>query len=323
MLDWGYFSREEKPTFSPDSMDGVLARYRDYLVKIRANSEKTIDIHLRALRRFLTIRERIHGSLDLKSMTKREILEIYSALIKAHPYSIDWRSSTTSSLRCFLRFLHWERIVDETFIDLLPKVYQWSMADIPKGLKEDELKKLLNAPDEKTPNGIRDKLVLLLLATLGLRASEVVRIKLDDIQWRKKVLFVHTLKTKKELKMPLCETVLAALRDYIVEARPKCDYREVFVRTKAPIRPFKSSSAITSIVRLYIAKAGIIRDRNCGSHALRHTIATLMINKGVALKEISDLLGHARIETTRIYAKVDMTSLRKVSCEFPKCNWED
>lgn len=321
MTQRGFFRPDQQVEFAPTSVNGLLARYTQYLKTICGNSDKTIDIHIRALNRFLTIRERVHGSIDLEHLTKKEIVDIHSLLIEEHPYSLDWRSSTTSSLRSFLRFLNWERISDESFIGLLPVVRRWKLSSVPKALKEDELKALIASPDRTTAVGRRDYAVLVLLGTLGLRASEIVAMRLEDIGWRKRMITVRQPKTKKVLEMPVSETILSALKDYVTESRPKCECREVFVRTKAPVRPLKSSSAITSLVGMHMAKAGILRDRHKGAHALRHTFATLLVNKGVPIKDISDLLGHAHVHTTGIYAKVDLSSLRKISGEFPTCGW--
>lgn len=121
--------------------------------------------------------------------------------------------------------------------------------------------------------------------------------------------------------MPLTDEAFDALVDYLKHARPKVLDRRIFIRDKAPLRGFVSAAAITSLVSAHVIRSGIQRAVYKGPHLLRHTLATMLVNRGTPIKQVSDMLGHKEIETTRIYAKVDLTSLRKIANPFPTCNW--
>ena len=307
---------------APDSIDGILARYREYLAKIRALAASSIVHYSYMAELFLSARLSDNHKLELSSITGKDVMAIYETVIPMHP-SFDWHRSSSSCLRDFLRFLHWERICPENLAGIVPPVRKWKMAEVPEALTEDKLTQLLRTPDRNTPLGKRDYTILVMLATLGMRASEIVNLEFKDIHWRQRMIVIPGVKTRREREMPLPDAVFEALYDYIKNARPQCDSKRVFLRSTAPIRGFASSPAVTTIVSRYTDKSGIDRKKHKGSHMLRHTFATLLINRGVPLKTLSDMLGHNNLDTTRIYSKVDLHNLRKIVCEFPECNRKD
>lgn len=308
---------EETAVFSPDSIEGVLLRYKEYLTKICALSEKSIYVHELAIRRVLNIRLRLNGNqLQLEKIKAKDVLDTLHVLLALNA-SMDWKSNITSCTRVFLRFLFWEQIIPEDLGHIVPSVIKWKLQDFPKAINAKQIEALLATPDRSTPTGIRDYSVLILLVTLGVRASEIVALTLDDIHWQRRMLTVPACKSHKKREMPLSDVALDALSDYIYNVRPKCESRCVFLRLKAPIRGFASSSAVTTLVRDNIIKSGIQTPGPKGPHILRHSFATILVNKGVALKEIADLLGHSALNTTKIYTKVDLSSLRKLVTPFP------
>jgi len=314
--------KEEKKVYSSDSIDGLLIRYEDYLRQIRGLSSKTYERHILFARRILAIRRQLnHGALSLEKLTAGEALDITNILLDVHG-SCDWKSTMTSSIRIFLRFLNWEKIIPTDFGHIIPSFMHWKLADIPCGLTERQLQKLLETPDRTTAVGKRDYAVLVILATLGIRASEVIALTTQSVHWRKRTLTVPACKTRKEREMPLSDLALFALDDYCRNARPDTDCKTLFIKTKAPYVGFANSSGVTTLVTQNVIRSGIHKPSKRGSHMLRYTLATLLVNRGVSYKEAADILGHDCIETTRIYAKTDLNSLRKVVTEFPKCTWE-
>jgi len=299
---------------SADSVAGVLLRYRDYLIKLRGLSAKSCDLHMRVVKRFLEAREQQCGGLRLSELTRGDVLAYAAAVAAAH-HSVDWKASVTSTVRVFLRFLCWERVLSEDLSRSVPSVIQWKLADIPKNIPFEEVRQLIEAPDRSTPTGKRDRAVLMLLGILGLRAGEVAALCLDHLDWRGGSLKVPAAKSRRERVLPVPSEVAEALCDYIQNGRPRLDYREVFVSSRAPLHPMGSTS-VSWIVRKYVLQAGIDAPKK-GSHMLRHSLATHLLNEGVAMKEIADILGHGQIETTQVYAKVDLRRLREVPLPFP------
>lgn len=174
---------------------------------------------------------------------------------------------------------------------------------------------MLRHCDRRTALGRRDYAILILLARLGLRAGEVVRLNLEDIDWENARITVCG-KGGKWALLPLPPDVARAIAIYLRRDRPRCACRRVFTRDYAPIGGFNRASAIASIVKRALARAGVASARK-GAHLLRHSLATDMLRKGASLDEIGEVLRHKSPDTTAIYAKVDLNSLRTLALPWP------
>jgi site-specific recombinase XerD len=173
----------------------------------------------------------------------------------------------------------------------------------------------LNSCDRNTALGKRNYAILLLLARLGLRAGEVVALTLEDLDWEAGLITVRG-KGKRAAQLPLPVEGGTALADYLRQARPPCASRRVFIRAKAPRVGLANSIAICSLVERALQRAGM-KSAYRGSHLFRHSLATQLLNQGASLGEIGELLRHRRPDTTAIYAKVDLSSLRAIALPWP------
>jgi integrase/recombinase XerD len=218
-------------------------------------------------------------------------------------------------LRSFFRFLRAEGLVDERFEDAVPMVPH-RRSGLVRHLAPDSLEQLIASLDTSSPRGLRDKAIILCIARLGLRVSEVTRLRLDDIDWRAAVVRVRARKTGHGAVLPITGEVGAALADYLQGGRPATAAREVFVlvasRPGAPISDDIVGRAVDNALR----RAGIEAPTR-GGNLLRHSLATGLLARGVGLVEIADLLGHSSLATTRIYAAVDIDALRQVALPWP------
>lgn len=300
----------------PDSVAGILIRYDKYLEKIRGMSQKSRNLHRRDIKRFLDARYNRLGDLKLAELTAAEVLN-YVRESLATPYSSATKSVILNCLRRFLRFLCWERIQGCDLSRAVPSVRRWKLATVPKHLPAEQVRVLLNNPRSDTPIGQRDRAILMLLAMLGLRAGEVTALKLDHVHWREGRLTVPRAKMARQRSLPLPPQVAEALCLYLQHGRPKTRSRTIFLRRHAPVKPL-SSSQVGTIVRTHMFQAGIKEPPAMGSHVLRHSLATCLVNEGVPLKQIADILGHVNIVSTSIYAKVDVRRLSEVPFPFPK-----
>lgn len=167
------------------------------------------------------------------------------------------------------------------------------------------------------PGDIRDRALLLLFATTGMRNGEVRALQLQDIGWRAGEVFVRRTKGKRDRVAPLLEEAGAALADYILRARPKIDSPYVFLSSAPPVRPYKSASPISRIVRKRLQHAGIELTARAGAHLLRHSLATRLVGRRRPINEVADLLGHRSINTTALYVKVAASQLAEVALPFP------
>ena len=168
-----------------------------------------------------------------------------------------------------------------------------------------------------TPIDLRDRAVLLLLATTGVRNGELRALQLQDIDWRAGEIFVRRTKGKRDRVAPLIDETGAALADYILRARPKVDSPYVFLSFTAPVGPFKFAASISRMVRKRLQRGGVDLGRVAGAHLLRHSLATHLVGRRRPINEVADLLGHRSINTTALYVKVAASQLAEVALPFP------
>lgn len=219
-------------------------------------------------------------------------------------------------IRAFLRYLHLKGFISAALADCVPSIRRWRLAGLPTFLPPAKVQKVLDACDRTTAMGHRDYAVLMLLAKLGLRASEVATLNLDDIDWQSGTILVHG-KGRRQATMPLRHDVGTAIVAYIRHGRPASTCRRVFLRTLAPHVGFASGCAITMIAKQALERAGIDGYAHHGAHLFRHSLATDLLRSGASFAEIGQLLRHRSIDSTRIYAKLDIEKLRELSLPWP------
>lgn len=197
-----------------------------------------------------------------------------------------------------------------------PRIYEHE--GIPSALQAEEVQKVLEVTrSDCSPTGLRDYAILLLLARYGLRAAEIVRLRLDDIDWRRDVLRVRHTKTGTSSELPLLIEPGEALLRYLEKARPRSTDREIFLRILPPHRPFKDGSILNCITSARLRAAGVRPQGRKGPHAFRHARAVSLLRSGVPLKVIGDLLGHTTAQATAEYLKLATEDLRAVGLELP------
>jgi len=236
---------------------------------------------------------------------------------RVQPMRRSSKKSVTVHLRSFLRHLHGSgRVRDLASAVIGPKLYAFE--DIPSALPAGEVEKILQcARQDRSPMGLRDYAILVLLSTYGLRAGEITALRLEDIDWSHDRLRIHHSKTGVRSELPLLPLPGEALLEYLRKARPKTDRREVFLRTRAPYRAFRDGSSLYMVVGLRLTAAGICREIKKGCHAFRHAKAAELLRSAVPLKVIGDVLAHRSTRSTMTYLKLDVAQLREVALEIP------
>jgi site-specific recombinase XerD len=227
------------------------------------------------------------------------------------------RKSPGAAVRIFLRYLVTRGLVPAGLEAAVPGMRVWTHASLPEHLSSEEVSRLLTTVSaDGTAMGRRNYALLLLLARLGLRALEAARLRLDDVDWRTGVVVLRARKTHRERVLPLPEDVGQALLAYLRHGRPATPCRELFLEHTAPYHPLQTASAITKVVKRLLPKAGIAR-RSSGAHLFRHTVATQMVRRGASFKAVADVLGHQSLQTTGLYAKLDLAALAQVALPWP------
>jgi integrase/recombinase XerD len=328
-LKQGTYSKSARARFSSDALgwfkllgclkiierlplpfEKELQQYVDYMRHEQGLAETTIKSRIHLLQDFL--KEVWHSCTSLLDLTPLVIDEI---LIKKHDtggYSRRTVQSYGTVIRSFVRH---QDALGQCRSGLAatikaPRVYRYE--SLPSSPSWDDVQTVLKDTEGDHPTDIRDRAILMLLSIYGLRCSEVVKLRLEDIDWKGELLHLKRAKTSRPQTFPLIQTVGDAILRYIQEVRQnQSTVREVFLCRRAPYRRL-TNSGVYRIVSMRLKPLGSSL-RHYGPHALRHACATHLINEGVSLKEISDQLGHQGLETTRIYAKVDLTSLRQIA----------
>jgi site-specific recombinase XerD len=299
----------------PTPVEAALGQFQNYLRQERSLSEATVINYTPVARSFLSGRFP-KGVVHCQQITAADV----TAFVQRQATLVTSKRAplVVTALRSFLRYLFHRGIVAIDLATCVPTIATWSLSKVPRFLAGEQIQKILDSCDRETAIGKRDYALLLLLARLGLRAGEVVALTLEDFDWEAGLVTVRG-KGKRMAQMPLPSEVGTAIADYLSTGRPQCSNRRLFIRAKAPLTGFASSVAICSLVDRALERAGV-ESKYRGSHMFRHSLATLMLNNGASLPEIGDLLRHRRPDTTRIYAKVDLVSLRSIALPWPGGN---
>lgn len=286
--------------------------FEQFLRVERGLTRTTIIRHLPVLRRFL--QERCdRGSLRLSRLTAADI----ARFIQRHARDQSPRSAQCLcwTMRAFARYLLYRGHITTDLADSVPSIRRWRCASLPGHLSPRQIQQVLNGCDRRTAVGRRDYAILLLLARLGLRANEIATLTLYAVDWQSGQLTICG-KGRRRAPMPLPASVGAAIADYLQQGRPRSDSRRLFLRDLTPHIGFASSAAVSMIAKTALMRAGIEVPR-MGTHLFRHSLATQLLRAGVTLTEIGQVLRHKGHDTTRIYAKVDVTALRSIALRWP------
>jgi site-specific recombinase XerD len=253
---------------------------------------------------------------DLANVTKLDAKAIVNFVLRyVHDHGRASAQYATRALRSFFRFLRHRGYVETDLASAVPRVAFWSLAGLPKHLPPDGVDRVLAKCNNTTVIGRRNHAIVLILARLGLRSCEVADLSLDDLDWQHGLVRVRSSKGGRSTCMPLPTDVGQALASYLEQARPRCACREVFLRHRAPVSGL-TRMAIRHVASAAIRSAGII-GVCLGSHTFRHTLATDLLRYGASLDEIGEILRHKDVNTTAIYAKVDLATLRPLAMCWP------
>jgi site-specific recombinase XerD len=283
-----------------------------YLRDDRALAQATRVNYIPFIRGFLTDRFG-HGPVTLARLNASDVVRFVQR--QAPRLQLKRAKLLTSALRSFLQYVRYRGDIALDLAAAVPAVANWSMPSIPRAIPAEQVRQLLASISRRTAIGRRDYAIVLLLARLGLRASEVAFLELDDIDWSTGRVSVRG-KGGQRTALPVPADVGAAMVAYLRHGRPRSTSRRVFLRSKAPIRGFLSQCAIGSLVRHALQRAGIDAPTT-GAHQFRHALATQMLRQGASLTEIGEVLRHHSPQTTTIYTKVDLNALRPLALPWP------
>lgn len=291
--------------------DRVLQEFATHLDSERGMTEKAVRTYDRYTRLFIDDRFGA-GAIDWNAIRGTDIHRFILRLTKK--YCPGTTGLIITALRSFFRFLKIYGHIDTDFSKYIPSVPNWRATNLPYHLSANEVEILLNNINRDTDVGKRDYAILQLLIRLGLRACEVANLSLEEINWSGAEITVHGKGLRKK-RLPIPSDVGHALASYL-KVRRKRDTRRVFLRTFPPYNGV-TSPLIGAMVRAMIKRAGLTPYKS-GSHLLRHTAATQMLRRGASLTEVGMVLGHMDVNSTAIYAKVDLATLQLLARPWPR-----
>jgi integrase/recombinase XerD len=298
---------------STRSIEEVLTDFDRHLEGQRGCTEGTRQ-HYRREARALLVRVFSDQPIDWNHLTAAQIADFVGG--RAQKLSLVSRQNPATAIRSLLRFLTSEGLILAGLAGAVPPIWRSKHATVPRHVSAEQLENILTLCSSEGPVAMRNRAMVLLSARLGLRPSEVLKIRLQDLDWTTGSVLIRAGKTSRERVLPLPEDAGAALARYLHEARPFSTERAVFLRRKSPHLPLRGNGFMAKIVNRLLRQAGIGAPCS-GAYVLRHTLATTMVCSGASFKEVADILGHGSLTTTGIYAKLDLPSLAKVALPWP------
>lgn len=289
-----------------------VSEYRRYLIQQRGLAESCLLNYTSFVEKFLSDRF-AENEPCLTSLCSADVTSFIT--LQVSQLSRGRAKSLVTALRSYLRYLLHQGDITVDLAGCIPSVATWSLATTPKSLPVGTVQRVLEQQNQTTPLGRRNYAIILMLARLGLRAGEVVRLNLEDIDWKNGVIRIRR-KGGRWTPLPLLNEVGEALAAYLHSGRPQSSCRRVFLRHRAPVSGFAHTITVSSIVRRLLIRTGVDSART-GAHLLRHSLAVDLLRKGASLDEIGDVLGHRSQNTTAIYAKVDLAALRPLALAWP------
>jgi len=300
------------PEIGPrDQWSRLLDPYRIYLVDVRGLVASTVRQHL------ATVSDFLHRVLDrrrsLRDLTSAHI-DRYLAL-KGSEVGRFSLQHTVAQLRSFFRYSLAHDVIRAPLDHIdTPRTYRGERP--PRALPWPLVQRLLRSINRAGKGGWRDYVILHLMAHYGLRPSEIAALRLDSIDWDTKTVRIEQRKTRSALLLPLASRTLAILRRYLSTGRPASTHPELFLRVRCPAGPIKHTG-ICDLFSKHAERIGLLHN-HYSAYSLRHGFAVRLLQRGVGIKAIGDLLGHRSLECTQVYLRLDTEMLRAVALPVPR-----
>ena len=291
----------------PAKWNPVVEKYLIYCKEEKYNVDRSIKIKQDYLTRLLSYFSK-HGVLELKDFCRQNIVSFVNEVIEKGTVS---KRRNFNILRDFLLFLFIEGILEEDLSIYIPKIKSTRRKKLPVYFKQEEIEEKLKEIPRERKIEKRDYAIILIAARLGLRVSDILNIKLKDIEWEQHKLNIIQPKTKHVNALPLTKEVGWAIIDYVQHARPKCNCEYLFVKMRYPFEKLEQFNRFNKYF-----ETEEIENTKKGIHNLRHSLAKNMLDQEIPLHTISSVLGHKSLETTsNTYLSIDTKHLKDCSLE--------
>lgn len=295
--------------------DSIIKDYINYLLNLGIQ-ENTIIRKLGAPYLFLKYID--YNNFKVKSISKEIVYDYLNVLSKMN-WKLTYLDRNKFDLKIFLNWLFENKKTKITGDLILPRIKWHERTNIKSYYTKDEINALINAIDTKTDKGKEDFLIISIICYLGLRISDVINLKLNNIDFNNNIISIIQYKTKEKLVLPLIDEIRYPLIDYLKNIRPNdADIDFIFITNEKPYKQKNSLKRGSRKIEKYLKKAGVnINGRKHGFHSLRFSFSTMLLSKDVDLYSISTILGHQDIKTTMSYLDIDILKLKELALEVP------
>ena len=291
------------------TMQNYIAYRKSYGI-----SRGTIEEYKHRFQNFLSHLED-NGVHDVCLISQQLLMNYANQLGFCTPYV---RHRTLSIIKAYLRYLYDEGLTETDCSRMVPKDKFVKQPKLPSTYTKEEVQALITSIERSSPKGRRDYAMVLITARLGLRATDVCCLTFENIRWEQSRIVLSQQKTNVTIELPLLSEIGEAVIDYLKYGRPKSELPYIFLHVNSPYDRLNRST-LHSIICLYFRRAGIQyeKKRKHGPHALRHSLAGVLLEKKTPIPVISEVLGHRSTESTRYYLRIDINSLRQCTLEVP------
>jgi len=295
---------------APDPFSPLLDRYRRHLSEVRGLTNATLEQHIATAKSLLA--HALPADAPLHALSAAAVERF--VMTEARRIKRQTLQHVVARLRAFLRFCFDQGEVQQR-LDVIdaPRAYRGELP--PRAMAWPLVQRLLRSIDRSSRLGWRDYAILHLMAHYGLRPSEIVALTLGSIDWESRTLRVNQCKTRSDLILPLAERTIRILRYYLRRERPGGTHSELFLRASTPVGPL-THYAIGDLYQKRVRQSGLPL-QGTSSYCLRHSFAMRLLDRGVGVKVIGDLLGHHTLESTCVYLRLQTGALRAVALPLP------
>jgi site-specific recombinase XerD len=297
----------------PDQFKGIFENFIEYRHKkgYSARRKQSYMLYLERFGEYLSA----EGIEEFSEIKERHLIA-FAGYLSQFPEPT--MANTLSTIKSLLVYAFEQGVLRVDLSKVVPKSGYRKNRPLPSAYSREEVERVLKAVDRSNPVGKRDYAILMLAAKLGIRAGDIVNLKLSDLKWDKSCVEFIQEKTEKAIVLPILDDVGEAIIDYLKNGRPKTDKKNVFVVHRAPFHEF-TGKCLHHLVKKHILSAGIKvkRESKLGPHSLRHSLASALLEANTPLPVISEVLGHTNSGTTGLYLKIGISQLRKCALEVP------
>lgn len=309
------FARQKlKPSVFAGPLGDAINSYVEYKRTVKRLSVISLSCHKRNL-------SKLYDYCIKENFTSVSDLDLPVFLLFINQLDSHYKTSvqnTLMTIRGFTTYLFNQKLIAKDYALAIPKFRKVDQAKLPSTYTKEEVEKLILSSERYSATGKRNYAILILAARLGLRASDICRLKFKNLHWPTSTIKIDQYKTGKELILPILPDVGNALIDYLKYSRPVSDEPCIFLTVRKPYVAFPSSNVVTHVVQRAFIKAGIdISSKRFGPHSLRHSLGFRMLEESTILPVISEVLGHQNSESTRYYLRIDLKSMEQCMLEVP------